>query len=149
MFNDESYKPFLKSSDPSQIAKTYAKFCVIIICYKIWIKFGRNIWIREDPVVKRHVTFATLVATHWLKYFDTGRWLRCYRRSCGPMDKATDYESEDCRFESCQDQIFTPMEQLWSLLQMSIKRSKPFETQIGLESFTASARMSGLTFFTR
>ena len=27
-------------------------------------------------------------------------------RSCGPMDKASDYESGDCRFESCQDQIF-------------------------------------------
>ena len=26
--------------------------------------------------------------------------------SCGPMDKASDYESGDCRFESCQDQIF-------------------------------------------
>ena len=25
-------------------------------------------------------------------------------RSCGPMDKASDYESGDCRFESCQDQ---------------------------------------------
>ena len=73
MFNDESYKPFLKSSDPSQIAKTYAEFCVTIVCFKNCIKSGRNIWIREDPVVKRHVTFATLVATHWLKYFDTGR----------------------------------------------------------------------------
>ena len=69
MFNDEPYKPFLKSLDPSQIAKTYAEFCVIIVCYKICIKSGRNIWIREDPVVKRHVTFAT----HWLKYFETGR----------------------------------------------------------------------------
>ena len=28
------------------------------------------------------------------------------RRSCGPMDKASDYESGDCRFESCQDQHF-------------------------------------------
>ena len=27
-------------------------------------------------------------------------------RSCGPMDKASDYESGDCRFESCQDQHF-------------------------------------------
>ena len=27
-----------------------------------------------------------------------------YIRSCGPMDKASDYESGDCRFESCQDQ---------------------------------------------
>ena len=25
------------------------------------------------------------------------------KRSCGPMDKASDYESGDCRFESCQD----------------------------------------------
>ena len=25
------------------------------------------------------------------------------QRSCGPMDKASDYESGDCRFESCQD----------------------------------------------
>ena len=24
-------------------------------------------------------------------------------RSCGPTDKASDYESGDCRFESCQD----------------------------------------------
>ena len=24
--------------------------------------------------------------------------------SCGPMDKASDYESGDCRFKSCQDQ---------------------------------------------
>ena len=24
--------------------------------------------------------------------------------SCGQMDKASDYESGDCRFESCQDQ---------------------------------------------
>ena len=28
------------------------------------------------------------------------------KRSCGPMDKASDYESGDCRFESCQDQTF-------------------------------------------
>ena len=27
-------------------------------------------------------------------------------RSCGPMDKASDYKSGDCRFESCQDQHF-------------------------------------------
>ena len=27
-------------------------------------------------------------------------------RSCGPMDKASDYESGDCRFESCQGQHF-------------------------------------------
>jgi hypothetical protein len=26
-----------------------------------------------------------------------------YQRSCGAMDNASDYESEDCRFESCQD----------------------------------------------
>merc|ERR1712055_734166 len=25
---------------------------------------------------------------------------------CGPTDKASDYESGDCRFESCQGQIF-------------------------------------------
>ena len=25
---------------------------------------------------------------------------------CGPTDKASDYESGDCRFESCQDQHF-------------------------------------------
>ena len=25
--------------------------------------------------------------------------------SCGPMDKAIDYESGDCRFESCQDHM--------------------------------------------
>ena len=24
--------------------------------------------------------------------------------SCGQMDKASDFESEDCRFESCHDQ---------------------------------------------
>ena len=29
---------------------------------------------------------------------------------CGPMDKASDYESGDCRFESCQGHNFlTPM----------------------------------------
>jgi hypothetical protein len=28
------------------------------------------------------------------------------RRSCGAMDNASDYESEDCRFESCQDRCF-------------------------------------------
>ena len=27
-------------------------------------------------------------------------------RSCGPMDKASDYESGDCRFEACQGQHF-------------------------------------------
>ncbi len=26
-----------------------------------------------------------------------------YQRSCGAMDNASDYESEDCRFDSCQD----------------------------------------------
>ena len=31
------------------------------------------------------------------------------KRSCGPMDKASDYESGDCRFESCQDQTFYPL----------------------------------------
>ncbi len=29
--------------------------------------------------------------------------LALYQRSCGAMDNASDYESEDCRFESCQD----------------------------------------------
>ena len=29
------------------------------------------------------------------------------KRSCGPMEKAPDYESGDCRFESCQDQNFS------------------------------------------
>ena len=29
-----------------------------------------------------------------------------YDWPCGPMDKASDYESGDCRFESCQGQIF-------------------------------------------
>jgi hypothetical protein len=28
-------------------------------------------------------------------------------RPCGPMDKALDYESRDCRFESCQGRIFS------------------------------------------
>ena len=27
-------------------------------------------------------------------------------RPCGPTDKASDYESGDCRFESCQGQNF-------------------------------------------
>jgi len=27
-------------------------------------------------------------------------------RSCGAMDNASDYGSEDCRFESCQDRNF-------------------------------------------
>ena len=27
---------------------------------------------------------------------------------CGPTDKASDYESGDCRFESCQGQTFLP-----------------------------------------
>ena len=44
------------------------------------------------------------------------------KRSCGPMDKASDYESGDWRFESCQDQTFfckgiwrfeTPLLRLW------------------------------------
>jgi hypothetical protein len=29
--------------------------------------------------------------------------LRVYQRSCGAMDNASDYESEDYRFESCQN----------------------------------------------
>jgi hypothetical protein len=29
--------------------------------------------------------------------------LDVYQRFCGAMDNASDYESEDCRFESCQD----------------------------------------------
>ena len=29
------------------------------------------------------------------------------KRSCGPMEKAPDYESGDCRFEPCQDQKFS------------------------------------------
>jgi hypothetical protein len=28
-----------------------------------------------------------------------------FKRSCGAMDNASDYESEDCRFESCQDRF--------------------------------------------
>ena len=35
-----------------------------------------------------------------------GKQILDYMRSCGPMDKASDYESGDCRFESCQGQIF-------------------------------------------
>ena len=31
---------------------------------------------------------------------------------CGPTDKASDYESGDCRFESCQGQLFFPAEML-------------------------------------
>ncbi len=27
-------------------------------------------------------------------------------RPCGPMDKAPNYESGDCRFESCKGHIF-------------------------------------------
>ena len=30
-------------------------------------------------------------------------------RSCGLMDKASDFESEDCRFESCHDRYFFPL----------------------------------------
>ena len=31
---------------------------------------------------------------------------------CGPTDKASDYESGDCRFESCQGQLFFPADML-------------------------------------
>ena len=45
---------------------------------------------------------------HWLK--DAGAVRQTiwsyHGRSCGPMDRASDYESGDCRFESCQDQTF-------------------------------------------
>ena len=35
----------------------------------------------------------------------TNRHFPCYTNwPCGPMDKASDYESGDCRFESCQGQ---------------------------------------------
>ncbi len=29
--------------------------------------------------------------------------LQACQRSCGAMDNASDYESQDCRFKSCQD----------------------------------------------
>ncbi len=32
--------------------------------------------------------------------------LTLYQRSCGAMDNASDYESEDCRFDACQDRQF-------------------------------------------
>jgi hypothetical protein len=35
---------------------------------------------------------------------------RKYCGSCGAMDNASDYESEDCRFESCQDRFY-----MWQL----------------------------------
>ena len=35
------------------------------------------------------------------------RTKRKYGWPCGPMDKASDYESGDCRFESCQGQNFS------------------------------------------
>ena len=35
------------------------------------------------------------------------------QRPCGPMDKASDYESGDCRFESCQGQIFFKIFSIW------------------------------------
>ena len=40
----------------------------------------------------------TLDRVLWYFYFFVKSW------SCGPMDKASDYESGDCRFESCQSQ---------------------------------------------
>ena len=44
---------------------------------------------------------------------------------CGPTDKASDYESGDCRFESCQGQLFFPAEML--------EGSKKFAPLGGLE----------------
>ena len=41
------------------------------------------------------------------------------QRSCGPTDKASDYESGDCRFESCQGQLFFiyfPLELIFKLI---------------------------------
>ena len=33
---------------------------------------------------------------------------QCHRGSCGLMDKAPDFGSGDCRFESCHDRFFFP-----------------------------------------
>ena len=35
-------------------------------------------------------------------------WALVVSWPCGPTDKASDYESGDCRFESCQGQYFFP-----------------------------------------
>ena len=40
----------------------------------------------------------------------------CIKRSCGAMDNASDYGSEDCRFESCQDRnLFSMIENFYFL----------------------------------
>ncbi|KAH3784771.1 hypothetical protein DPMN_162842 [Dreissena polymorpha] len=42
------------------------------------------------------------------------------KQSCGLMDKASDFESEDCRFESCQD----PVERYRAIMALLFKYSK-------------------------
>ena len=37
---------------------------------------------------------------------------------CGPTDKASDYESGDCRFESCQGQLFWAQFIFWPMKKM-------------------------------
>ena len=44
---------------------------------------------------------------------------------CGPTDKASDYESGDCRFESCQGQFF--------FLTNTLEGEKKFAPPGGLE----------------
>ena len=44
---------------------------------------------------------------------------------CGPTDKASDYESGDCRFESCQGQYFFLSQQIKAMVAEAKKKSPP------------------------
>ena len=55
------------------------------------------------------VQLNNLPGYYWDKYIDILDW------PCGPTDKASDYESGDCRFESCQGQSFFVVEMSMSI----------------------------------
>ncbi len=64
------------------------------------------------------------------------------RRSCGAMDNASDYESEDCRFESCQDRYSF-------LSSLEGDRNVPVSEGLGASVWLRIRGLLGSIFYTR
>ena len=98
---------------------------------KIWHseQFQRLAWMSSLPSLSPKVVIVGRLGGNWRqRRFDRGkvrRWSEVEQdRSCGPMDKASDYESGDCRFESCQDQtpfwinLLPKVRKLWNVFSI-------------------------------
>ena len=59
------------------------------------------------------------------------KWANQHLRPCGLMDKAPDFGSGDCRFESCHGRYFLPFESFQSANAMTRTRYQTQSAYIG------------------